>query len=105
MNTTAGLVLMVETGLDDRIEVPEEMFDFLKVLQAGVDKGYAPNNWLHADGKNCEHKLMYASIFRHIADAYGKKKVDESGLDPRLHAATRLLMDYVRDKIGVKKDG
>lgn len=85
------------------VEIPPEMFEFINVLYHSANTGvYPPNNWLKRDGINTDKKSMYGSIFRHVAEAYGGNKVDaESNLDPRLHAAARLLMDYVRDKRGL----
>lgn len=86
------------------LEIPKEMNDHLSVLMAAASKGlHKPNNWLEPDGKGCSHKEMYASIFRHVAEAYSNKKLDEkSGLDVRLHAAVRLMMDYTREKLNIK---
>lgn len=85
------------------LEYPKELSDHLKVLLHSAKTGkYTPNNWLLPDGKGCDRKSMYGSIFRHVADAYaGNKKDKDSGLDPRQHAAIRLMMDYTRDKRGL----
>lgn len=86
------------------LDIPEEMLDFVLVLihSARIGK-YPPNNWLQPNGMGCDTRSMYASIFRHVSEAYCGLTVDrDSGLDPRLHAAARLLMDYTRDKRGLK---
>lgn len=87
------------------ITIPEYMLDFLQVLQHSADSGkYEPNNWLNKDGKGCDHRSMYASIHRHISHcSVGDYKDRDSGLDHRLHAAVRLMMDYTRDKIGLNE--
>ena len=51
------------------IEIPDEMLAFVSVLAKGAEK-YPANNWLKKDGLNCNRKNMYASIFRHVAEAY-----------------------------------
>lgn len=88
------------------VTIPECMFDFLKVLQQSADSGkYEPDNWLQKDGVGCEHKTMYASIHRHVSNAScGLYPDHDSGLDHRLHAAVRLMMDYTRDKMGLNDD-
>lgn len=86
------------------ITVPPEMFDFLDILQHSANTGkYEPDNWLKKDGIGCQHKKQYESINRHIAYcSVGKDFIDsDSGMDHRLHAAVRLLMDYTRDKRGL----
>ena len=85
------------------LNFPNELLDHLEVLKHSAKIGkYRPNDWLNKDGKGCDHKSQYASIFRHVAEAYnGIKKDKDSGLDPRLHAAIRLMMDYTRDQKGL----
>lgn len=89
------------------VSIPEEMLDFINVLNHSARTGrYEPNNWLKAEGAiNCDRKKQYGSIFRHVAEAYaGVKKDEDSGLDPRLHAVSRLLMSYVRDLRGLNDE-
>lgn len=88
------------------ITIPECMLDFLKVLQQSADSGkYEPDNWLKKDGVGCDHKSMYASVHRHVAYCSASQYIDkDSGLDHRLHAAVRLLMDYTRDKLGLNDE-
>lgn len=88
------------------VEVPEEMFDFIKILIHSAKSGkYEPNNWLKSEGAiNSDKKSQYGSIFRHVSDGYVGVKVDkDSGYDPRLHAACRLLMSYTRDIRGLEE--
>lgn len=89
---------MLEMG----VEIPPEMFDFIKVMNFGAKK-YAANNWLLPDGINSDHKSMHASIFRHVAESSCGHKHDwETGLHPLLHAATRCLMLYTRQQRGLE---
>ncbi len=84
------------------IIIPDEFFDFLDILIMGAKK-YEPNNWLEPEGTNSSHKNMHASLFRHVAESSsGKIKDEESGLHPLLHATTRCLMHYTRQKRGIK---
>lgn len=86
----------------DGHEVPEEFFDFLDIIDIGAKK-YAPNNWLEPDGMRSSHKDMHDSIFHHIAESYsGFREDQQSGKDPLLHAACRILMLYTRKKRGIK---
>lgn len=87
-------------------KIPNFMFDFVKViLHEDSIKKHGANNWLNANGHTCDVKNMYGSIFRHVAKAYARDKIDpQSGLDHRLHAAARLLMDYTRDQMQLKHD-
>lgn len=82
-------------------EVPDEFFDFLDIVLMGARK-YAPNNWLKPDGKRSSHKENHDSMFHHLAESYSGLKVDkESGQNPKLHLATRVLMGYTREKRGI----
>lgn len=90
---------------DDMYNYSEpEFFDYLKVNMFGGKK-HGKDNWLQPNGTKSSHKDMYASIFRHVAEAYsGKTADDESGLHPVLHAVSRLLMVYTRYKRGLVHD-
>jgi len=90
----------------DPVEIPDTFSHFHEVLHKACQSGkYPANNWLEPNGYNTDKKSMYASIFRHCAEAYAGVRLDkESGLDPRLHAAVRLMMDYTRDYRGIKND-
>ena len=85
------------------VTVPEPMMHFIKVLQQSADTGkYLADDWLLSEGKGCGHKKMYSSIHRHVSFASTNNNIDkDSGLDHRLHAAVRLLMDYTRDQLGL----
>lgn len=80
------------------VTLPDELFDFVKVLQQAADSGHhEKDNWLKPDGRKCSRKDMYASIFRHVAEAYcGSTHDKDSDLHPALHAMIRLGMVYVR---------
>ncbi len=83
------------------IEIPDEFFDFLDILILGAKK-YDANNWLEPEGNKSSHKDMHASLFRHVAESSSGKTEDaESGLHPLLHATTRCLMHYTRQKRGI----
>lgn len=86
--------------MNEKLELPKELFDHIKILEHSAKIGrYPPNNWLEENGTGCGKKNMYASIFRHVAKASVGIQTDrDSGLDHRLHAAIRLMMDYVRDR-------
>lgn len=85
------------------IQIPDEMYNFIKVVEFGVAKGYEPNNWLEPNGKRCSEKAMHDSMFHHLAESFSKDvKIDkESGLDPLLHLACRALMLYTRRQKGI----
>lgn len=79
----------------------EEFYDILKVLRFGEGK-HGKSNWLEKDGKKSSHKDMCDSAFHHLAEAYSGSTADkETGIDPFLHAASRLLMAYTRRQRGL----
>lgn len=86
--------------------IPIELFDFLKVIEAGAKK-YALNNWLKPDGGSCDEKTMHDKMFHHLARSFWAGEVQhtvldaESGLDHLLHLACRALMLYTRRKRGI----
>lgn len=103
---TLPLIFLIHTGenkMSDILEIPKPLFDLIEPLKHSAKIGkYPPNNWLSPAGAGCSHKAMYASIFRHAAEAYCRVKIDrDSGLDPRLHLALRVMMDYTRDKLNI----
>jgi hypothetical protein len=76
---------------------PEEFFDVLLVFEEGLKHG--KDTWLEKDNVSLQHEANYASINRHCSSACCKIYIDElDGVDNRLKAATRLLMDYTKDK-------
>lgn len=86
-------------------ENPTVMFkEALRDMEAVIDLGgkkYGYGSWKDTDNPSLQHKANIASIFRHVAEASVGIKVDpESGQDPRLHAAFRLMASYVRDVRG-----
>jgi hypothetical protein len=80
------------------------MLDFIDVLVHSAESGKYPlNNWLEPNGKGCDRKSMYGSMFRHAAESYCGVTADrDSGLRPRQHAICRLVMDDVRSLKGLK---
>lgn len=82
----------------------EDFNDLMKVLEFGAEK-HGAHNWLHAQGKKSSHGEMCDSMFHHLAEAYsGRKKDEESGLNPLLHLACRALMLYTRQKNGIHEE-
>lgn len=86
------------------IDIPPEMFDFIKVLKQSAASGkYPANNWLLANGTNADKKSNTASMFRHLAEHHnGHLSDSHSGLNPLLHLACRALMAYTRIQRGLK---
>lgn len=86
--------------------IRKEMLDYVDILAKAAESGkYSMDNWLQPNGKTCAHKEIYGSIFRHVGESYSYIKKDrDSGQDPRLHAMCRLMMDYIRDKRGLKHE-
>ena len=80
------------------VNIPVEMFDFIKVLQQATTSGkYPENNWLEPEGIGTNKKHMHSAMFRHLAESYSGSQVDkESGLHPLLHLACRAMMSYCR---------
>lgn len=103
-----NMIKNIQKLLDDTVQIPEEMYDFVKVLDKSAESGkYPANNWLEPNGMSCEPRAMYASMFRHLAEANcGSIEDKDSGLHPLLHLATGALMMYTRWKKGIdyKKD-
>lgn len=81
-----------------RVTIPPEFGHYLKVLQAGIDKGYEPNGWLNdKNSPRMSHKENHDSMFHHLAESFnGAVKDGDSGIHPLLHLATRALMGYTR---------
>ena len=74
------------------LDLPNEFQDVYKVLDLGALK-YGANSWIR--GEHFNHRDNHASMSRHLAEAYNFKKEDEeSGLDPLLHLACRLILWY-----------
>lgn len=74
------------------IEIPKEMYHFVKVLEEGAKK-YGENSWMK--GEHFNHRDNHASMSRHLAEGYmGQVRDKETGLHPYLHLACRALMEY-----------
>lgn len=86
--------------------VPPEFGHVLKVLQAGIAKGYEPNGWLNdRNSPRMSHKENHDSMFHHLAESFnGTTKDGDSGLHPLLHLATRALMGYTRYMRNIRSD-
>lgn len=70
------------------------LLDHLEVLADSARTGkYGLSSWLEPGV--LDHKKNYASIGRHVAEGYvGQLKDKESGRNPELHGAVRLLMSH-----------
>lgn len=80
-----------------------EFLDVFKVVKKGSEKR-PMNNWLNKDGDTMDKKSNYKSIMFHSAQAstgLDATRWDESGLQHKLHAACRLLMDHTREERGI----
>lgn len=78
--------------------IPEEIInELIEISRDGAPK-HGANSWLNKDNPSLQRKANYSSIFHHIIDALmGVTEDHESGRDPRMHAAWRLMADYYRD--------
>lgn len=87
----------------DKLNLPVELDDFKQVLiKAAKSSKYPPNDWLLPEGKKQDRINQYNSISHHINQILMGNFIDsDSGLDHRLHAACRLMMDYTRSKRGI----
>jgi hypothetical protein len=117
MGSNKSILVLGELHLDGYIQGPNipldmpldgfpvELFDHVQILVNSFKSGkYPMNNWLERNGKGCDNKSMYASIFRHVSAASNGIKLDkDSKMDHRLHAAIRLMMDYTRDQKGLNE--
>lgn len=84
--------------------VHPRLLDHLDVLADSARSGkYGLNSW--RDPGVFKHKDNYASIGRHVAEGYsGKLKDDESGRNPELHGAVRLMMSHTLKCLNQDKD-
>jgi len=111
---------------NDKVEIPEEFNDFIKVIDFGAEK-YEPNNWLQPDGKKSGFQQMHISAIHHLIQSYSSRESlgstltdkdyyelmdavecgydrgikdgredNESGLDSILHAICRTQMIYTK---------
>lgn len=85
------------------VTIPQEMFDFLQVLQQAANSGkYVEDNWLQIDGKGMNRLHNGTSMQNHLNQyRQGASSDPDSGLDPLLHLAARALMAYTRKKKGL----
>lgn len=83
---------------DNTVTFPTEVLEALKIVTIMGAKKHGANNWMDKDNPSMQKRANYKSIAGHALDAYsGITEDHESGLDPRIHAAWRLLADYIRD--------
>ena len=76
----------------EEIHIPAELSHFLKVLDMGAKK-YGANSWL--SGNHFDAISNQKSIQHHLLESnLGIREDHESGLDPLLHAACRIMMEY-----------
>lgn len=84
-----------------RIDIPEEFLDLVKVVENGAKK-HGAGTWLEGTNPSLQHSSNHNSMFHHLADSYSKLEADkDSGLDPLLHLACRAMMAYTRKKRGI----
>jgi hypothetical protein len=84
------------------LKYPEMIEAIADVMQAGIDKGYEPEDWLKPDGKKQSLKENFDSMSHHNALIFSGEFIDkESGLDHGKHLATRALMGVVRRARGI----
>lgn len=92
-------------GINTRQSVPVMYKEALREMERVTDAGglkHGYGSWLNKGNPSLQHKANFASIFRHVSEAYcGIKEDKDTGIDPRLHAAVRLLMSYTRDIRGI----
>ena len=90
---------------EESLEIPHEMFDFIKIMKSGAIK-HGTNTWLDPNGPKTSEKDMHASMGRHLSQsASGDLKDKDTGLDPLLHLACRALMLYTRRQRNIKNEG
>lgn len=83
---------------DIHLNIPMEMFDFVKVMEFGAEK-HGASNFLEKNGRKSDRAQMYQSLSNHLEGwKAGEKRDHESGLHPLLHLACRALMMYTREK-------
>lgn len=91
--------------IEGKQSIPQMFKEAFVEMEKVTDDGglkYGYSSWLDPNNHSLEHKANYASISRHFAESYCKVKKDHSsGIDPRLHAVVRILMDYTRDIRGI----
>lgn len=80
----------------------DEFLDFYKIVMFGAEK-HGALNFLEPDGSKSSKKDMYASMFRHLAQAStGCTQDEDTDLHPLLHLIARAQMMYTRQKRGIK---
>ena len=85
--------------MTDKITIPEEFKDIIKVLENGAEK-YGADSWLEPGGLDFE--ANHDSMSHHLLDsAMGKTEDKDSELHPLLHLACRALMGYTLWKRGI----
>lgn len=78
--------------------------DVKQVFEFGAKK-HGQLNFTNANGGRCSHKEMHDSMFHHLAESFaGIRQDKDTGLDPLLHLASRVIMYYYRLKQGIVHD-
>ncbi len=82
----------------------KEFNDVFTVLEFGAKK-YELQGWLKEDAYKMGHKDNSDSMFHHLSASFvSEGSTDkESGLNHLLHLACRALMEYTRQKRGIRK--
>jgi hypothetical protein len=78
-----------------------EFLDFYEIVAFGAEK-HGAFNFLEPSGSKSSKKDMYASMFRHLAQAStGCTQDEDTDLHPLLHLIARAQMMYTRQKRGL----
>lgn len=102
-------VLAIEKIISIEKEFPglvqARFLDHLDPLVDSARKGKYPlNNWLEPDGLKCDRMTNYNSIKNHFNEGFSGgpfAKDADSGRNPELHAACRLMMSHTRTSKGI----
>lgn len=79
----------------------EEFLDYYRVLGYEAEK-HGSLNFLDPNGSKSSKKEMYASMFRHLAQAsMGEEYDEDTAQHPLLHLIARAQMLYTRHKRGI----
>lgn len=90
-----------EEKLNLVLKYPEMIEAIADVLNYGISKGYAAENWLKPEGSTMSNKANFDSGNHHRAKHFAGYLYDESGLLHLAHSGTRDLMALVRVKRGI----
>lgn len=99
-------IISIEKEFPGLVQV--RLLDHLDILADSARKAKYPlNNWLDPNGLKCDRMTNYRSIMNHITQASDEgpgSKDRDSGRNPELHAACRLMMSHTRFARGIIHD-